>query len=67
MDDTFTLYDLKVEVVATDRPNGMQSQSGRLLFGTGREPGIPQRHFFLYVFFKCPAPASARKAETPGS
>ena len=63
MDDTFTLYDLKVEVVATDRP---MVCSGRLFSGSGGESGVPERYILFHVFFKCPYSAASGKAAAIG-
>ena len=61
MDDTFTLYDLKVEVVATDQPQG-----GRLFSSTGGKSGVPEGYILFHVFLKCPSSGASGKAAAIG-
>ena len=67
MDDTFTLYDLKVEVVATDRPMVCSHKVGRLFSGTGGKPGFPEGYILFHVFFKCPSSGASGQAAAIGS
>ena len=62
MDDTFTLYDLKVEVVATDRPMVCSHK-----VGTGGKPGFPEGYILFHVFFKCPSSGASGQAAAIGS
>ena len=54
MDDTFTLYDLKVEVIATDRPMVCSHKAGGLFSSTGGKSGVPEGYILFHVFLKCP-------------
>lgn len=49
MDDTFTLYDLKVEVVAGDRPMVCSHKVGTISWYR-RKPGVSEGNIVFHVF-----------------
>ena len=51
MDDHFTLYDLKVEVIASDRPMVCSHKEGDYFLVEGENLVFPQTHSFsMYAF-----------------
>ena len=61
MDDTFTLYDLKVEVIATDRPMVCSHKAGDYFLVQG------EGYILFHVFLKCPSSGASGKAAATGS
>lgn len=62
MDDTFTLYDLKVEVVAGDRPMVCSHKVGDYFLVQGENLVFPKETSFSHVFpERHPAASSGKR------
>jgi len=69
MDDSFEIYDLKVEVTATDRPMVCSHRVGDYFLVEGENLVFPEgARFSLYALGSCPCwpPSSASRTPTTG-